>query len=161
LTPILSGSAALPLRPARCERISFIDSYARVFRVALSTSAIATPSKFADRRRGPRKAASRRGVPARSPRIGSNARCRLWRLRRGGGELPANTKGARPTTPPIARTPWSRSVYDGRSMPTIASGTEKNCGSGDDTMPGRSLRRFFWRKSARHRSAAGFCRRLG
>ena len=47
LTPILSGSAASPLRPARCERISSVDSYARVFRAALSTSATVTPSKFA------------------------------------------------------------------------------------------------------------------
>src|SRR5262249_28528484 len=48
LTPILSGSAASPLKPARCERISFVDSYARAFRAAQSTSAIAVPCKFAD-----------------------------------------------------------------------------------------------------------------
>ena len=48
LIPILSGSVASPLKPARCERISFVDSYARAFRAAQSTSAIAVRCKFAD-----------------------------------------------------------------------------------------------------------------
>ncbi len=46
-THILSGLAAWPLRRAKYEPTSFVDSYMHVFRAVLSTSAIASPNKFA------------------------------------------------------------------------------------------------------------------
>ena len=46
LTTILSGSVASPLKPARSEPISFVDSYTRASRAAQSTSVTAAPCKF-------------------------------------------------------------------------------------------------------------------